>query len=202
MNNTVAAILRLRFIHYCVSVNNLQWENSFDYECRISAQLWMFDWEDSFNYRQRTVNSVRQEETSANYASLNNNPDIACSLHSPYHIIWWRWWVVRWCGHRRVHFLELRRDRRRAFTGFYWQTLRSVSDVWFAGEQHSSSIQATGLHSRPVVTQFDRFLKHVDRWVPSLPPLNLATCSTTVHSLMQSNQVDPSQGCQSTNHVT
>ena len=134
MNNTVAAILRLRFIHYCVSVNNLQWENSFDYECRISAQLWMFDWEDSFNYRQRTVNSVRQEETSANYASLNNNPDIACSLHSPYHIIWWRWWVVRWCGHRRVHFLELRRDRRRAFTGFYWQTLRSVSDVWFAGE--------------------------------------------------------------------
>ena len=128
MNNTVAAILRLRFIHYCVSVNNLQWENSFDYECRISAQLWMFDWEDSFNYRQRTVNSVRQEETSANYASLNNNPDIACSLHSPYHIIWWRWWVVRWCGHRRVHFLELKRDRRRAFTG--WDAANTPLCEW------------------------------------------------------------------------
>ena len=183
MYDTVAAILRLRLLHYCFCEQSLSGrihsimnvEQVLNCEC-LTGKI-------------HSIISV-QEATSVillimllNVAD-NNNPDFACST---VFIMGEEGWLARrrrrrWCGHRRVHFWE-QRHRRPAFTG--WDAAKTTLREWRVICQRAlfrPLLHSTGKHQLSLSSTDSS-----NRWVPSLSrPCCFATClTTTVHSLMQ-----------------
>ena len=134
----------------------------------------------------------------------NNNPDLACSYHGRVGSTKERGWGGVVTGESTFGSRETADQLLRAGMP---QRLRSVSDVWFAGEWYSGhEVYIPG--KAPVVNQLDWFLKLLSsQLVPALLLLrhlldNNCTLSHANGKYNQLQQLDLSLGCQSTNLVT